>query len=98
MVAPASSSAPPLSMATNAALRGMRQAEVRAAEAASTIVQSGVAAPVPLGRAEMQALEAGPDMLKGLTDLHQARLAYKANAEVLRGADAMAAALLRWSV
>jgi hypothetical protein len=85
-------------MATNAALRGMRRAEAQAAEAAFSIVRSGTAAPVPLSQAQMQALEAGPDMLKGLTELHQAKLAYKANAEVLRGADAMAAALLRWSV
>lgn len=88
---------PSLSMAQNAALRGMRRTEAQAADAAFAIVRAGTAAPLQLGRAELQALEAGPDALQGLTRMHQARLAYQANAAVLRGADAASAALLRRS-
>lgn len=88
---------PSLSMAQNAALRGMRRAEAEAADAAFAIVRSGTAQPLQHGRAEVRALEAGPDAVQGLAQLHQARLAYQANAQVLRGADAASAALLRWS-
>ena len=35
--------------------------------------------------------------LRGLMDLHQATLAYRANPATLRGANAAAASLLRWS-
>jgi hypothetical protein len=89
---------PSLSMAQNAALRGMQRAEAQAADAAFAIVRAGTATPLQLGRAEVRALEAGPDALQGLAQMHQARLAYQANAQVLRGADAASAALLRWSV
>lgn len=89
---------PSLSMAQNAALRGMQRAETQAADAAFAITRAGTAQPLQLGRAELQALEAGPDAIQGLAQMHQARLAYQANAQVLRGADAASAALLRWSV
>lgn len=81
-----------------AALRGLRQAGARAAEAAFAVTRAGTIQPGPLAASQMQALASGPDMAKGLADLIQARLAYRANAAVLRGADAAAAALLRRSV
>ena len=88
---------PGLPMATSAALRGQRMAEARAADAAARIVLSGTAPNHALSRTLVQAQEAAPDALRGLTDLHQATLAYKANAATLRGANAAAASLLRWS-
>jgi hypothetical protein len=86
-----------LPMATAAALRGQRVAEARAADAAARLVLSGTAPNHDLSRALVQAMEAAPDALRALTDLHQATLSYKANAAVLRGANAAAAALLRWT-
>lgn len=89
---------PGLPVATAAALRGQRVAEARAADAAARIVLSGTAAPAELARATLQALQAAPDLLGGLVDLHNARRAYQANAAVLRGADAASAALVRWTL
>jgi hypothetical protein len=89
---------PGLAMAQHASLRGMRSAEMRAADAAGRIVLQGTGPPTELARTLFQAHQASPDVLGGLMQLHQAREAYKANATVLRGADAASAALVRWSV
>lgn len=101
------SSPPPNAMA--AAMRGLRLAGDRAADAAATIVEAGVMPPpAGPGQRETTALlpPAGPplppvsvppqpDIARGLIDLHAARLAYAANAAVLRSADEMSATLLR---
>ena len=95
-------SSPPNAMA--AAMRGLRLAGDRAAEAAATVVQAAL--PPPAGPpAETPTLlpPAGPpagippppDMARGLVGLKQASQAYAANAVTLRSADEMSATLLR---
>jgi hypothetical protein len=91
---------PPLAIATQISLRGQRRAETQAADSAERAMIAGTAPRQQTGRALIEAVQASPDALRAITDLHQARRAYRANAEdgmALRGADARSAALLRWS-
>lgn len=89
------SSLPAPGMATQAALRGLRRAEAQAAEAAFAMIGAGTARPPAPGPVALSAFAAGPDLSRGPVELRQARLAYLANAEVLRRAEAVTAALLR---
>jgi hypothetical protein len=86
-----------LPIATHVSLRGQRAAESRAAEAAGQL-----GTPVlDQARAEQQALDASPDALRAIGDQHASRQVYALTASgelVLRGANAQAAALLRWTL
>ena len=87
---------PALPMATAVSMRGQRVSEAKAAEVAGQMLLTQAGTPATTARALFEALTAGPDALGALTDLHQAQLAYDTTR--LRGANAAAAALLRWSL
>ncbi|WP_137180398.1 hypothetical protein [Roseomonas sp. AR75] len=95
-----SSVSPPLAIVTHVSMRGQRHAESRAADRAERMMLTAGASGLQIGRGLVEAVQASPDALRALTDLHQARQAYRAQAAVveLRGADARSAALIRWSL
>jgi hypothetical protein len=93
------SAPPPLAISTHVAMRGQRRAESLAADGAERMMLAAGAPLQQIGRGLVEAVQASPDALRAITDLHQARQAYRGQVETaLRGADPRAAALLRWSL